>query len=177
MTATADFPVTQRPWRGYTDPGLPVGMWIAQGTILGDASGGNQIINFVFKGEGEPLGARFYNVEQVEAHMTRNIGATVNAAMVLTNFDIVGPTGLVNRIVRVPLDTDGVTDSALTITSLHLPIFLGRPQLVDLPTELTLRAFNTLNETLFFTAQGYIWEPRSLLVEGGLRRPVDSLYA
>lgn len=174
MTISAVFPVIQRPWKGYEDRGLPVGMWIAQGTTLGDASGGANNVIFVFKAEGEPLGARFYNIEQIEAHNT--LPTNADAMLVIENFDIVGPTGLVNRRSHFNL-LASVSDAALSAQE-HtlLPIFLGRPQLVGLSSQIRLEGTNTLNETQFFTAQGYIWEPRSLLEDGGLRRPLDSLY-
>lgn len=174
MSIAAVFPVIQRPWKGYTDRGLPVGMWVAQGTVTGDASAGQQGIFFVFKGEGEPLGARFYNIEQVEVHSTQaNLD---NAGMSLNNFDIIGQTGLVNRLLHVSLESDAITNTGIISGDLRLPIFLGRPQLVDLEAQVEVRTINTLNETLFATIQGYIWEPRSLLEDGGLRRPLDSLY-
>jgi len=175
MSITARFTVFQRPWKGYSDRGLPVGQWIAQGTVQGDASGGGQQVFFVFKPEGDPLGARFYNIEQVEAHGTRS-DADLDSGLVIENFDIVGPTGLVSRLYHVQMTTDGIADSGMISGQLRLPIFLGRPQLVDLPAQISLRTPNLLNEVLFFTAQGYIWEPRSLLQDGGLRRPIDSLY-
>jgi len=174
MTVAATFPVIQRPWKGYEDRGLPVGMWIAQGTVLGDASGGSQNVIVVFKGEGDPLGARFYNIEQMEVHTTEFVAAT--GALSIENFDIVSSTGLVNRLIHIPLEDDAITSASLVTGDVRLPIFLGRPQLVDLSSQLVLRRANVLNETLFFTAQGYIWEPRSLLQDGGLRRPLDSLY-
>ncbi len=175
MSVQAVFPVLQRPWRGYADPGLPVGMWIAQGTVLGDASGTNQGVVFVFKEEGEPLGGRFYNLEQMEVHST--LASLSFAALVLENFDIISTTGLVNREYHLRLTSDGITTSSLQeYQSAVLPIFMGRPSLVGLQTQLRVRVANTLNETLFFTGQGYIWEPRSLLVDGGLRRPIDGLY-
>jgi len=173
MTVAANFPVIQRPWAGYTDPGLPVGMWIAQGSLLGDASGGNQTIFFNFKGEGEPLGARFYNLEQVEVHSTRSV-TQQNGTINLDNFDIVGSTGLINRRILVSIFAEGTTNSSMP--PLRLPIFVGRPQLVDLASDIALQMANVDLETIFFTGQGYIWEPRSLLMDGGLRRPLESLY-
>jgi len=174
MAVTTNIDVHQRPWQGYDDPGLPVGMWIAQGTLLGTATGGAQDIGFVFKGEGDPLGARFFNIEQVEIHTTR-VG-TIEGSLILDNFDLVSATGLVNRRIHFTLISDGITDSSMRSDILPLPIFMGRPLLPDLTTELRAEIINTDGETLFFTGQGYIWEPRSLLAPGGLRRPLDSLY-
>ena len=174
MSVVADFPLIQRPWKGYSDPGLPVGMWVAQGTILGDASGGSQAVIFTIKGEGQPLGARFYNVEQVECNFTDQ--GNFPAELSIQNMDVIGSTGLVTRRLHFDLLTDGVTNSGLQTNTIHVPIFLGRPQLIGIAAELVFATPNQLNETLFATAQGYIWEPRSLLTDGGLRRPLDSLY-
>lgn len=149
-------------------------MWIAQGTQLGDGSGGANSIIFIFKGEGEPLGARFYNLEQVEIHNT--LVTETDGSIQLFNFDIIGTTGLVTREIHTDLDTDGTTTAALVSGRLKLPIFMGRPQLVGVVSQLIFRTDNINMETSFFTAQGYIWEPRSLLMDGGLRRPLDSLY-
>lgn len=174
MSVVADFPVIQRPWAGYDDPGLPVGMWIAQGTVSGDMTGGDASVVFVFKPAGNPLGGRFYNIEQLEVHTTN---ASVNeGGLLFNNFEIVGTTGLVNRLTHLSLESDGITDAGLIPGDLQLPIFIGRPQLVDLEAAVQVRLANTTIEVLFATIQGYIWEPRSLLVAGGLRRPPDSLY-
>jgi len=175
VTINANFPVVQRPWKGYEDRGLPVGMWVAQGSVQGDASGGQMTVAFNFKGEGEALGARFYNLEQIEVHTTAN--SVANGGLVIENFDIVATTGLINRQKHLAIESDGTTDASLRDgEGPRLPIFLGRPQLVDLATDLRVAIPNALNEVLFFTGQEYIWEPRSLLTDGGLRRPLDSLY-
>lgn len=174
MSVVAVFPVIQRPWKGYQDPGLPVGMWIAQGTVTGDMTGGSATVIFVFKGEGEPLGARFYNIEQLEFSSTE--AGRANAGLRIFNFDVIGTTGLVTRSIHLEIETDDIADASLKSGQVRLPIFLGRPQLVDLEAQVLFRTNNTTIETIFATAQGYIWEPRSLLIDGGLRRPLDSLY-
>lgn len=175
MSVVATFPVLQRPWKGYEDRGLPVGMWIAQGSILGDASAGFASVFFIFKAEGEALGARFYNIEQLEVHTTR-FTPSLAGGLVISNFDIISSTGLIDRSIHLEMEGDGDTDTNMLSQATRMPIFLGRPQLVDLEAQVQISTTNTLNETLFATAQGYIWEPRSLLEDGGLRRPLDSLY-
>ena len=174
MSVVADFPVIQRPWQGYIDPGLPVGMWIAQGTILGDASAGTQAVIFTFKGEGQPLGGRFYDVEQLEVHSTDPAG--MPGEFSIQNMDVIGSTGLVTRRIHFDLASDGFTNTAMQTNAIRLPLFLGRPQLIGIAAEIAFSTPNQDLETFFATAQGYIWEPRSLLTDGGLRRPIDSLY-
>jgi len=174
MSVSQVVPVHFRPWRGYATSGLPTGMWIAQGTILGDAGGGQRSVIMRFKEEGDPLGGRFYNIEQIECHWT-DAGVT-GGSLTLTNFDILSSSGLVNREIILVARTDGVTTAGLVTGETRLPIFVGRPTLVGVSSQLEFATVNVDSDTFFATAQGYIWEPRSLLVDGGLRRPVDGLY-
>jgi len=176
MTVTALFTIKQRTWRGWDDPGLPVGAYIAAQTVAGDASGGNAVIFFEYALEGAPVSGFFYNVEQITAHTTD--AATSTGSLRATNWESIGPTGLADRQWHLVLATDGATDAQLLYTDLpKFPIFLGQPQAVPaLATSLEFRIPNVLNRVLLATVQGYIWHPRSVQVDGGLRRPIEALY-
>jgi len=176
MTVIFDSHVQQRTWRGYDDPGLPVGMYITQGSVLGDVSGGNQLIIHTFKGEGEPASGRFYNIEQVDCHYTAT--GTEAIFLVATNWEVSGPTGLINRQWRATLQNNSNGVGAMsTDLQFPLPLFLGITAPVpSLAAQLEIGVDNNDGETFFSTIQGYIWEPRSVMAEGGLRRPQDSLY-
>jgi len=169
--------VQRRPWRGYDDPGLPVGMYISQGTVLGDLSGGDMRVDATFRTAGQSLSGFYYNIEQLEIHVTSELSATVGF-IVFNNFELSGPTGLVNRQLRYVLTNNANGQSALDASeSARLPIFLGITQPVPALEATVLVGLNNIDgETLLVTLQGYIWEPRSVMAEGGLRRPVDSLY-
>jgi len=177
MTITAAFTITQRLWRGWDDPGLPVGAYIGAQTVTGDASGGTERVDFDFAGEGEPVSGRYYNVEQITSHHTD--AASVAGAMVAVNWESVGPTGLANREWPLTFQSDTVGDAQLIQVGANdvVPLFLGIPQAVPaLATILSFRIPNVLNRVLFATIQGYIWEARSTMVDGGLRRPFEALY-
>jgi len=165
-----------RPWRGYDDPGLPVGMWFAQGAVTGDASGGDMIVFFQFKGEGEAVSGRFFNLEQF--NIFHSAIATKDAHMVINNFETLGPVGLVNRQFRMRLqDNDNGVSAMDNAYYLPLPIFLGSvAPVASLSADLEFGIDNVDLTSFVATAQGYIWEPRSIQAPGGLRRPVDSLY-
>jgi len=176
MTISAMTTVTPRLWRGWDDPGLPVGAYIASQFVVGDAGGGAMIVFFDFAGEGEPVSGRFYNIEQITSH--HNSAANVGGSMQSSNWESIGPTFLSDRIWATNYTTDGITDTGLSYERLPpMPIFLGKPQPdPDLPSSFSFRIPNVLNQTLTAMIQGYIWEPRSVNVEGGLRRPVEALY-
>jgi len=176
MTVSISESIHPRPWRGYDDPGLPVGMYFAQSAVTGDASGGDMIVFFDFKGEGEPVSGRFYNLEQINifhSDITQQTGH-----MVANNFETLGPVGLVNRQWRFLLQDNANGVSAVNAAqSERLPLFLGSvAPVASLAATLEVGVDNIDLTSLVVTIQGYIWEPRSIQAEGGLRRPIDSLY-
>lgn len=176
MTVSTFTHVQQRPWRGYDDPGLPVGMYVAQGSTVGDASGGDMIVFFDFKGEGRAASGRYYNLEQVEAQISTELDTIFH--LQANNWDLVGDAGLIDRNWSARLlDNDNGLSAMATERQLPLPIFLGIAAPVrDLSCRLEFGANNQDGIAIAVTIQGYIWEPRSVMAEGGLRRPVDSLY-
>lgn len=176
MTVSADVGIRQRTWAGYTDPGLPVGMYRSEQVVTGDVSGGVMLVQFIFRAEANAVTGRFYNIEQLEV---MRAGVAVNGNLQTFNFERVGPSGLVNMEHRLRLELDGGTfGSSLDMdASVEMPLFLGSPQaLADLEAQVNIIFPNTNAVAMAAIIQGYIWEPRSILAEGGLRRPVDSLY-
>lgn len=176
MTVSVIAHVQQRPWRGYDDHGLPVGMYIAQGLVTGDATGGNMLVIFQFRGEGVAASGRFFNVEQVECQ--HSVAALKTCSLQATNWDLTGAAGLINREWMFALeDNDNTIAAMTTFKQLPLPIFMGITAPVPaLAAQLRISTNNVDLTTLTATIQGYIWEPRSVMAEGGLRRPIDSLY-
>jgi len=177
VTISVQTHVQQRPWRGYDDPGLPVGMYVAQNAVTADASGGRMTVIFNFRNEGSAASGRYYNIEQIEAQHTG--GSAVNVFLIAVNWDLVGPAGLINRewAARTRNGASGL--SALsTDTVFPVPIFLGiTSPVASLAAQLQIGTDNTNGTAFTTTIQGYIWEARSVLSEGGLRRPMDSLYS
>jgi len=176
VTVSVSNGISIRPWRGYDDPGLPVGMYIGQNAVTGDASAGDMIIFFDFKGEGEPVSGRFFNLEQINVFHSGT--SPKDGHVVLNNFETLGPVGLVNRQYKFELVNNFNGVSALSERIyLPLPLFLGSvAPVASLAATLEVGIDNVDLTSLVATIQGYIWEPRSVQAEGGLRRPVDSLY-
>lgn len=176
MTIVSNNNVQQRTWRGYDDPGLPVGMYIAQGLVTGNGTGGQMEVIFQFRNEGSAASGRFYNIEQVECQ----ISATTTREIFIkaTNWDIIGPAGLINREWSAQVTNNNNDIAAMaTIRQFPLPIFLGITSPVpSLAAQIEVGSVNVDLTALTATIQGYIWEARSVMAEGGLRRPVDSLY-
>lgn len=176
MSVVTNVHVEQRPWRGYDDPGLPVGMYIAQGIVTGNGTGGAMTNIFGFKDEGDAASGRYYNIEEVEVQQSNT--STRDAAMKAVNWDSVASAGLLNREWSYQLQSNsGGVAAMVTRSQLPLPIFLGLAAPVrDLAAQIEISCDNVDLTTLVAVIQGYIWEARSVLAEGGLRRPIDSLY-
>jgi len=179
MSIGASFTIQQRLWRGFADPGLPVGVYIGAAEVTGDAGGGVQFLDFDFKGEGEPVSGRYYNLEQLTSH-----GLSVTSfagSMIAVNWDRTGQLGISDRIWALTYQSDGVSSAGLSQTGAALggkmPVFLGRALPVrDSSTSVRVQTANVLGRVLSATIQGYIWEARSVMVDGGLRRPVEAVF-
>jgi len=176
VTVTVQNAISIRPWRGYDDPGLPVGMYFSQNAVTGDASGGDMAIFFIFKGEGEPVSGRFFNIEQINIFHSNETAKTGHVAA--NNWETIGPVGLVNRQWRIRLDSNANGFAAMDERGYFpLPVFLGSvAPVASLEANIEVGINNVDLTSLVATIQGYIWEPRSIQAAGGLRRPSDSLY-
>lgn len=175
MTVIQDIHVGRRSSRGYDDPGLPVGIYVAQGLVTGDATGGDMRLLYGFKEEGDAASGRFYNIEQIDLHIGNTSAA--NIRMRALNFDFVGAFGLIDREWAARTRNNGTATALSTDTQFPLPLYLGlAAPVAELVSSVIFDTPNVNGVGFTATIQGYIWEPRSVLSEGGLRRPVDSLF-
>lgn len=151
-------------------------MWFAQNSVTGDVSGGNMTNIFIFKGEGDPVSGRFFNLEQI--NIFHSATSLIPGSVLLNNFEELGPVGLINRQWRFELEENDNGVAAMNSqVYLPLPLFMGAAAPVASLSAQMEVAIDNVNLTSFVaTVQGYIWEARSVQAEGGLRRPVDSLY-
>ncbi len=177
MTITAFASIQTRLWRGYDDPGLPVGMWLAHGQVVGDASGGEQQVGFDFQAEDAPVSSRFWNIEQIDSH--KNSTITLAAFISSLNFDRDGAASTITRRDWLFTYVNNLRSvAAIDYVQLpKMPIFLGNSTFEEgIASQVFIGTANVLNVVLVVTIQGYIWEARSILSQGGLRRPLDTLY-
>ena len=177
MSVTNDVGARQRTWRGYDDPGLPIGMWYAWVVGQGDASGGDNTLIIEFDPvEIARISGRFWNVEAIEVSNTRGTLEGPCALHIINFAPLIGGA-TINRMRTVQLVVNELADQAIDIASqLARPIFLGTSALPTVTASLRIVLDNTDGEDTTFWAEGYIWGGRSVLAEGGLRRPADSLY-
>jgi len=177
MTVIGVGPVQPRMWRGYDDPGLPVGTYISQGLVIGDASGGTMEVEHQFKLAGIPGSARFYNIEQLNVFSTELLQDS--GFMIFVGFEDLPTINVTVQRWTFALINDGGSFTTMGFGQFPLlPVFIGQ----STPDASVLAAvrLGTPNKgagiILQSVIQGYIWEPRSTQAPGGLRRPLDALY-
>lgn len=175
MSVTAEVNIRNRPWRGYDDPGLPIGMWYAWVNVTGDVSGGDRILRVLFETESSPLTGRHYSIEQLEYHDEED--QSRNIAMFLLGCSQFIDGALQNRQYNVNIASNENEDAALpSAGGLPRPIFLGERDQVDAAMTAQFHNVNVDGKACFVRIEGYVWSGRSVQAPGGLRRPVDSLY-
>lgn len=178
MAVTATETIRQRIWRGYDDPGLPVGMWAGWVQATGDVSGGDVSAHLDF----DPVelspnrrAGRFYNIEQLE--MSQSASGNDAAQLLLVNWSIEINGAFTNREYVAQLSTTQAGTSSLFLqNTLRRPIFLGQAAQRGVTASVRMVLDNVDSVVYIMWAEGYIWEGRSTQHPGGLRRPVDSLY-
>lgn len=170
--------IRQRLWRGYDDPGLPVGTWVGWVNVQHDASGGDASAILNLEPSSEPdlrLTGRFYNVEALEIFGTQ--GTNDTGELLIVNFSVLIDNAATNRAWTFNVfGNQGGNQALELLQQLSRPLFLGQARTpgIDASIRATIDNVDTEDHTLW--AEGYIWEGRSTQSEGGLRRPVDSLY-
>lgn len=169
--------VQPRMWRGFDDPGLPVGVYISLGLGIGDVSGGTLLIEHQFKQANDPASTRLYNIEQLSAFSTDNTPAP--GFLVAVGFEQLPTANVTVQRWQFALLDDGGGFGTMPFTALRgFPIFIGQ----STPNFDTLAAVNVgianPGAGIVFQSviQGFIWEPRAAQSEGGLRRPNERLY-
>lgn len=179
MSVFGTFRIDTRPYTGYQDPGLPIGSWIAQAGIAGDASGGILRMNFLIELEGGVRVSELYNIEQVSIDTSSANNRTFILATV--NMDTLSPVRQASPQkwqLATALATS-TSESALELDKLTgLPLWLGAPA-PDSPAgdkgfSLTMANIDLL--LVASTFQGFIWGPRAVLAPGGPRRPPGGFF-
>jgi len=162
---------------GYADPRYPEGYWFGVRDGIGDGSAGTLQLQLVFT-PATQLGrnTRIYSVEQVSYRTSAGVATTVELLTENMGRAILGVDDD-HRIAILVVPSGIGVDSAVRGDQLgFLPLFLGSQRNVGTASTYTSSNGNTTGITETFSAQGYWWGPRSVLVDGGPQRPPSGLY-
>ena len=172
MTVVGQFSYDIRPYSGYQPPGLPIGAYIAQGGLAGDASGGSVIFTFLYMTEQEEKITELFNIEQLEIDTD---GAAQTLMMETVNMDSLSRNRPASKRKWQSVTVAHVGDAAIPVdSSLTRPIWLGSPNIDARAGTAGFRvSFVNIDLRLYaVTIQGWIWSSRSILAPGGPQRPV-----
>jgi len=173
MGVVTDLGVTLRRFNGWLDPRYPIGTTFNTGT-----GGGIQSISINFWNPATPLNANMYSLEQFWGLHSNRDGRSWS----LRTFNMdSSPQGG-----SLDYGTSGTFTAGAGATGLEFVsaqdqaalqgIFLGRAIDKGLTSELVFSTDDTFAHILKAGFQGYYWDPRSVLVDGGPQRPPTGLY-
>jgi len=176
MAVTTSFDVHPRPYSGYANPSLPIASYIAQGTEVGNGTGGSLFLQFLFQRAAARDVSELYNLEQFSIHVDEaaDIGANLET---LAMDHLFGQEPAILQRYSLLLDFAGVGlgNASQVRDQGALPLWLGRPQ-TGLDAGIRLEFVNTLLVNYSATIQGYIWGPRAVLAAGGPQRPPQGYF-
>lgn len=170
MTVTAaEFALTT-PMPGWADvQGLPSGIWSADISLTGDASGGLRSISILFASTGQS-NPRFYSLEYFNFVDTQN--STENMSIFTSGMgsrQSGGPGFVGMNIVTNTGQT--VARSSPEETLAFKGLFLGRQSARNAPALLGIDGDNFDTDVLRVGVAGYVWDSQAMGVSGGIKRP------
>jgi len=167
--------IKQRLWRGYDDPGFPIGSYIGWMNGTGDVSGGDIFLQLIFEPEAQNVTGRYFNIEAIEVFVEEE--TSLDIGLTILGFSPLFDGAFTNRQITVPLNNHTFGAAAInTGNLLARPIFLGSKELAQSASIVQAVTNNSDGRILNFWLEGYIWDARSTQAPGGVRRPPDALY-
>jgi len=175
MSVTSTVDIGRRRWNGWLDPAFPIAYWAVQEAVTGDASGGVITVNFRFSLGGGPHSTLMYSLEQFFVRDTS--GVIIQYALRTINLDdMPGGTSIwETSFESMANDNNDAAIQPRDLLGLR-KIFLGRTSDPTAASSLTLNLYNGNGNVCSTSAQGYIWDGRSVLANGGPQRPPSGLY-
>jgi len=167
--------ITYRKFSGYEDPRYPSGMWLGEGLVTGDGSGGDSTVQIDFSKAAGLRNSQYYSLEEIFAVKGNNVSAAGD--MLVTNFDV-GDELIGRRYHFLLLATEGgVSNLTLSPTAGTLRMFLGQQSTPNSAQSISFIIDNTNLIDFAVRIGGYVWSARSSSVPGGPQRPPTGLYS
>jgi len=145
--------------------------------VTGNASGGLLSVDLVFQqaNGADRLNSQMYSIERLGAKSDEGVSRIVR----LSSLNMGGPSnqGFSHQYSVRSEAQPGLAAAALSSDAMNLvPWFLGSQRSAGTTASISLVTVNTDGVTTTFEAEGYRWDPRSVLIDGGPQRPPTGLY-
>ncbi len=167
------------PFSGYKDPSLPIGVWIGGAAVQGNVSGGVMTAVVIFALASTPYSGNRYSLEQLSAQEDLE-DAAHNYSLIADNMEAVTSEGINQRhlVVGSLSAAPGGGTMINSVSSSDMKgRWLGGQAIHQAQSSLLMSVANLQTNILQMVAHGYVWGPRSILAEGGPRRPVNGLFS
>jgi len=169
--------VESRRYSGWRDPRYPIAYWQGALAVTGNASGGLLGVDLVFQQANGParLNSQMYSVERFSIKTSEQVSRTVRVAAI----NMGGPSNLgFSHSYSIELVTESNFVQANVAANQFgmLPLFLGSQRGAGVTASLSLVGANTDTVVYTFEAEGYRWDARSVLADGGPQRPPTGPY-
>jgi len=167
-------------WGGGPAP-LPMGTWYADGTVVGDATGGVMIVSVKFNLPNQNLDSVIYNLEQFDMFVL-GTGGNILVEILGWRIDPRNPLGSNTGWKRtIPTTASQGTDGFLLMTAEQdiqstLPVLFGSQGQVAQGSQLNLEKTNVNLDSLGIWAMGYMWDSGARSFPGGPRRPEGVVF-
>jgi len=167
--------ITYRKFSGYEDPRFPSGMWLGEGLVTGDGSGGDMTVQIDFSKAEGLRNSQYYSLEELFAIKGVNVSTTVD--VLITNFDV-GDETIGRRYQLLVLSNEGGV-AALPMGDGWgtLRMFLGQQSTPNSAQSISFIMDNVNGIDWGVRIGGYVWSARSTSVPGGPQRPPTGLYS
>lgn len=171
MSVSEQVELQHHSWNGYDDPGLPTRVWFAQGQATGDASGDTLTLQFNFATLVGAVNEQFYNMEMLNIRKSSIVAASGQMNVINMGF----AASRTYPIVLVPGDAS-IATASFGPGQMPMPLWLGAQNTGGGNAAIQVDFDNEDLITFRATMMGYMWDPRSKLTPGGLRRPAEALF-
>lgn len=173
-------PFTQAP----PSTGLPSGIWVLQGSVVGDATGGVRQLNYTWSQPAGPTKRdnRYINLEQIHVQESSDDSS---AALLINNFDPGGALGALDlqfRLFLANMVSSGFVGTGPELFGSNVynfrPYFIGRPNSTPgQDSSFIIDMANADGEAVDAKLQGYFWLPEAInAAMGGPVRPPWSIF-
>lgn len=167
MTVQALAGIINKGWEGFEAIQLPIGAWQASGSVTGDVSGGTREFLVIFRTTGDPVSAMAYSLEDLSVQDTDVSTKQLNVST--SGFKL-----LKQRRMTIGTPSGGNVASLLNLWDV-LPLFMGQLQGIS-GAQLRISTSNVNLDDLIVSAEGYMWDARTILAPGGYLRPTNSAF-
>lgn len=163
--------VAYRKFSGWQEPQFPSGYHLTEGAMIGDATGGDQVLLFDFSRSTEQRNSQYYSIEEIR--IAKFEPTADNIELEIVNFDSAITTRMHLELVNTQSGFGSL--SARDVAAIR-GIFLGQQSSPTGNTSVSITMDNTDTILVRMLLGGYVWSARSTAVPGGPQRPLTGLY-